>query len=135
MIMSQEIAIVMPPARTAPSIGRDGRLTHAILDIVEREIQPFEEFLGLDSRLAPDDVQIEPGAKHLVRAADDDGANRFVVPGLRKRRQQRIDQLHAQRIDRRAIQHDLGNIARDGITNEICTHVAASAWPDAPRRP
>ena len=62
--------------------GSDGRLTHAILDIVEREIQPFEKFLGLDSRLAPNDIQIEPGAKHLVRAADDDGANCFVVPAF-----------------------------------------------------
>ena len=72
--------------------GGDGRLAHAILGIVEREIQPFEEFLGLDPRLAADDVEIEPGAKHLVRAADDDGAHRFVVPRLRQRRQQRIDQ-------------------------------------------
>ena len=102
--------------------GSDGRLTHAILGIVEREIQPFEEFLGLDSGLAPDDVQIEPGAKHLVCAADDDGAHRFVVPRFRHRRQQRVDQVHAERIDRRAIEHDLGNIARNGITNEIGTH-------------
>ena len=47
--------------------GGDGRLAHAILDIVEREIQPLEEFLGLDPGLAPDDVEIEPGTKHLVR--------------------------------------------------------------------
>ena len=57
------------------------------------------------------DVQIEPGTEHLVGTADDNGAHRFVIPRLRKRRQQRIDQVHAERIDRRAIEHDLGNIA------------------------
>ena len=102
--------------------GRDGRLAHAILGIVERQIQPFEEFLGLDPRLAADDIEIKPGAEHLVCAADDDGANRFVVLRLRQRRQQPIDQVHAERIDRPAIEQDLGNIAQDGITNEIGTH-------------
>jgi hypothetical protein len=46
-----------------------------------------------------------------VRAADDDGAHRVVVPCLRQRRQQRIDQVHAERIDRRTVEHDLGDIA------------------------
>ena len=73
-------------------------------------------------RLAPDDVEIEPGAKHFLRAADDDGANGFVVPRFCQRRQQRVDQRHAQRVDRGAVEHDLGDIARDGITNEFSAH-------------
>ena len=50
----------------------NGRLAHAILGVVQREIQPLEEFLGFDPGLAPDDVEIEPGTEHLVQAADDD---------------------------------------------------------------
>src|SRR4029078_3127487 len=111
------------------------RLAHPVLDFVEREIEPFEESLGLDPRLAAHDVEIEPGGKHLVRAADDDRAYRRVVLGSHQRREHRIDQRLAQRIDRRGGEDDLGNIARDGITDKLLAHDAPPldlAWRTAP---
>ena len=92
--------------------GRDGRLAHPVLHVVEREIEPLEKALGLGRALAPDDIEVEPGAEHLVGAADDHGAHARVVPRLLQRRQQRVDQRQAQRVDRRAVERDLGNRIR-----------------------
>jgi hypothetical protein len=100
----------------------DGRLAHAVLGVVEGEVEFFEKLLGLDTGLAPDDVEIEPGAKHLMRAADDHGADGIVVARFRECRKQRVDQGHAQRIDGCAVQHDLGDAAGNGIANQIRTH-------------
>ena len=57
------------------SVNRgDGRFAHSILDIVERKVETLEKELGFSPALAAHDVEIEPGTKHLVRAADDHSA-------------------------------------------------------------
>ncbi len=107
----------------------DGRLAHPILQIVKRKIQALEKKLGFGAALAAHDIEIEPGAKHLVRAADDHRAHRFVVPRLLQPVQQGVYQWHAQRIDRRAVECDLRNRIRDGVANEFGSHGAlVSGW-------
>ncbi len=121
--------MVMPPARTAPSIAAIGGLAQPILGVVQREIELFEEFLGLDPRLAADQIEVEAGAEHLVRAADDHGADALVVARLRKASEQRIDQRDAECIDRRAIEHQFGDAVGGGVTNEIGGHALSPfAW-------
>jgi hypothetical protein len=105
----------------------DGRLAHAVLRVVERKVEFFEELLGLDARLAPDDVEIEPGTEDLVQTTDDDGGDRWIVFCLLQRGQQRVDQRHAQRIDRRPVEHDLGDSVRNRIANQFSTHEAVSS--------
>src|SRR6266404_8470515 len=46
--------------------GGDGRLAHPVLDVVECEIEFLEKTLGFGRALASDEVEIEPGAEHLV---------------------------------------------------------------------
>ena len=106
--------------------GRDGRLAHAVLKVVQRKIEPLEKQLGFDPALAAHDVEIEAGAKYLVRTADDHRAHRLVVPRLCKPLQQRVDQRDAQRVDRRAVERDLCDRIRDGVANEFSTHGASS---------
>ena len=100
------------------------RLAHPVLHVVEREIEPLEKALGFGGALAPDDVEVEPCAKHLVRAANDDGANLVVVPRLLQRRQQGVDQRQAQGVDRGAVERDFGDRIRYGIADEFGTHDA-----------
>src|SRR5712664_1049719 len=108
MIMSHNIAIVTPPARRSVNRG-DGRLAHSILDVVECKVETLEVELGFSPALAAHDVEIEPGTKHLVRAAEDHRAYRRVVFRLFQRFQQGVYQWHAQRIDGCAVARDLCN--------------------------
>src|SRR6266478_4715727 len=113
-----------PGARRSVNRG-DGRLAHSILDVVERKVETLEKEFGFGPALAAHDVEIEPGTKHLVRAADDHRAYRRVVFRLFQRFQQGVYQRHAQRVDGRAVERDLRDRIRDGIVNEFSTH---DAW-------
>jgi hypothetical protein len=50
---------------------------------------------------------------------------------LPQRFQQGVDQRHAQRVDRRAVERDLGNRIRNGIANEFSTHGGWSPFDPA----
>ena len=108
-----------------PVDGGDGRFAHSVLHVIECKVETFEKKLGFGAALAAHDVEIEPGAKHLVRAANDHGAYGLVVSRLFQRRQQGVYQRHAQRVDRPAVERDLRHRIRDGIANEFSGH---GAW-------
>ena len=123
--MSQEIAIVMPPARAAPStaamVGLPMRYWMSLSAKYSRSRKPLVSVARLPlmmSRSSP--------AQNTLWALQMITARTFVVvPRLRQRRQQRVDQRQAQRIDRGAVERDLGNRIRDGIANEFLGH---GAW-------
>src|SRR3546814_19058789 len=58
---------------------RDAGLAEPVLNVVQAEVEPLDESLPLDAGLAAHDVEAEPGADHLVRAAADYRAHRVVL--------------------------------------------------------
>ena len=119
MTMSQDIAIVMPPARTAPStaamVGLPIRYWMSLSAKYSRSRNPLVSVARLPlmmSRSSP--AQNTLWALPMITARTVSSSLAFC-----QRRQQRVDQRQAQRIDRRAVERDLGNRVRDGIANEF----------------